>query len=169
MLGLATLAADDRAALRDFQRRTASLQRAVMGAEALVSELGSRLKSMRGAIPLATALDAGVDARARALELELEEISIALSGDKFLASQQETTPPSISDRVLNVVYASWYATAEPTTTQRDAYRHAGEEFAAQLTRLRSIVQEKLPALERELESAGAPWTPGRLPVWSPEP
>jgi len=169
VLGVATLPAADRAALRAFQRRTARLQRAVMGAEALLTELQARLKAIRSAAAETPALDAAVDARARGLELELEEVSIALSGDRFLASQQEPTPPSISERVMNVVYSSWYSTAEPTATQRDAYRYAGEAFAEVLGRLRAMVEERLPALERELEAAHAPWTPGRLPVWSPEP
>jgi hypothetical protein len=168
-LGNATLPAKDRAAVLAFQQKVARLQRAVLGAVALAGELDVRLELVRVALDATPALDAATDARARALELELESISIALSGDRFLRRAQENTPPAIDERVMNVVYASWYTTAEPTRTQLDAYRYAGELFAKELGRLRRLAETDLPAIEAELERAGAPWTPGRIPLWQPEP
>ena len=98
----------------------------------------------------------------------MEKIGIALSGDGFLRARNEADLPSISERVQNVVYSSWTSTAEPTRTQRDAYDIAGEAFGRELARLRSFVEVDLAAVESELERAGAPWTPGRLPVWQLE-
>ncbi|HEX9800977.1 MAG TPA: glycosyl hydrolase [Thermoanaerobaculia bacterium] len=169
VLGNATLAAKDRAAVLEFQLRVARLQRAVLGAVGLAGQLEERLALVRIAMDGAPALDPRLDARARAFELELESIEIALSGDRFLRRRQENTPPAIDERVMNVVYSSWYTTAEPTTTQRDAFRYASELFAAELGRLRQLAETDLPALETELERAGAPWTPGRVPLWQPEP
>ena len=63
------------------------------------------------------------------------------------------------------VDATRLALVKPTATQRDAYRIAGEEFADELTKLRKIMQDELPPLEKAAEAAGAPWTPGRLPEW----
>ena len=168
-LGNATLPAKDRAAVLVFQQKMARLQRAVLGAVALAGELDVRLELVRVALDATPALAPDTDARARALELELESIETALSGDRFLRRAQENTPPAIDDRVMSVVYASWYTTAEPTQTQLDAYRYAGELFAKELARLRQLAEIDLPALEAELERAGAPWTPGRVPVWQPEP
>jgi photosystem II stability/assembly factor-like uncharacterized protein len=169
VVGGATLPARDRAAVLAFQRRTARLQRAVLGAEQLVGELQVRLEMLRKAIPGAPSLEVAADARARELQIVLDEISIALSGDKFLREREENSPPSISERVQNVVYSSWFSTAEPTRTQTDAYRIAGAAFERELARLREVVATTLPALEQELERAGAPWTTGRLPAWKPEP
>jgi photosystem II stability/assembly factor-like uncharacterized protein len=169
LLGQATLPAADGAAVRAFQARTARLQRAVLGAENLVSELADRLALARKAIAETPALDPATDARAHALELELDDLSIALSGDSFLRRLNENTPPSISERVQNVVYSSWFSTAAPTRTQLDAYGIAGGAFADVLAKLRALAEEKLPALERDLERAGAPWSPGRVPEWHLEP
>jgi len=164
-LGNATLAAEDRAAVTAFQRQVAALQRAVQGAEIVVAQLDERLKLVRKAISTTPGLAPELDVEARALALELEEISIALSGDRFLRGQERPAPPSISDRVLGIVFASWTTTAEPTGTQRDGYRWAGEAFAAELAKLRGLAEERLPAPEATLDAAGAPHTPGRLPVW----
>ncbi len=169
VLGNATLPATERAAVLAFQQKTGRLQRAVLGAERLVAETSERLGKIREAIRLTPKLDAVVDQRARALELRLEDIGGELSGDRFLRQRSEPTPPSVSERVEAVVLSSWFSTADPTATQRDAYRLAGERFEEILARLRTIVSIELVELERDLEAAGAPWTPGRLPAWAPEP
>jgi hypothetical protein len=167
--GHATLAAADRDAVLAFQSRVARLQRAVLGAERLVDELEARLGLVRKAIASTPAADPALDRRARAIELELDRISIALSGDSFLRRRNENTLPSISERVQNVVYSSWFATAAPTATQADAYRIAGAAFETELAALAKLYEGDLVQLEREPELAGAPWTPGRLPAWKPEP
>ena len=72
-------------------------------------------------------------------------------------------------RVENIVGGQWYVTSAPTQTQRDGYRYAGEAFEGVLGQLRTLVENDLPALEADLEAAGAPYTPGRkLPDWSME-
>jgi len=167
-LGNATLPAADREVVLAFQARAARLQRAVLGAEHLLAETEERLAKVRAAIRATPALDPGHDRRARELELELEGIAIELSGDRFLRRRSEPTGPSISERIEAVVLSSWYSTSEPTATQRDAYRIAGTAFEGLLARLRALVTEDLAALERQLEAAGAPWTPGRVPEWTPE-
>lgn len=174
VLANTTLPAKDRAEVAAFQQRTGRLQRAVLGAERLVGDLKERLALLRIAAdaPLAAGFAPeaapGIDARLRALELELAKIGIALSGDGFLRARNEADLPSISERIQNVVYSSWTSTAEPTRTQRDAYTLAGEAFERELARLRKFVEVDLAAVEAELERAGAPWTPGRLPVWQLE-
>lgn len=173
-LALASLPAADRSAVLAWQRKTARLQRAVLGAERYVGELEERLALLRIAVDapqagsVAAARNAELDGRLRALELDLKKISIALSGDRFLRARNEADLPSISERVMNVVYSSWASTAEPTTTQRDAYRIAGAAFSGELARLKRFVEAGLAPVEAELERDGAPFTPGRLPVWQAE-
>ena len=41
-------------------------------------------------------------------------------------------------------------------------------FAPVLAGLRDLVEQTLEPLEAEMEAAGAPWTPGRMPTWQPE-
>jgi hypothetical protein len=42
---------------------------------------------------------------------------------------------------------------------------ASSEFSAVIAELAAVLETELPALEAELEAAGAPWTPGRkLPI-----
>ena len=64
-----------------------------------------------------------------------------------------------------VAHAQVYTTSAPTKTERDAYEHAATAFEPVLARMRQIATETLPAVERQLEGAGAGFTPSRLPAW----
>jgi hypothetical protein len=48
----------------------------------------------------------------------------------------------------------------------DSYNIAAAEFADQLAKLHALVEVDLVKLESDMEAAGAPWTPGRVPDWS---
>ena len=45
---------------------------------------------------------------------------------------------------------------------------AADAFEKQLATLRTLLDTDLRALEIAMEKAGAPWTPGRLPIWVKE-
>jgi len=49
------------------------------------------------------------------------------------------------------------------------YAAAAQDFETTLTQLRQLIEVDLNKLEKQMEAAGAPWTPGRIPEWKPEP
>ncbi len=169
-LELATLPAADRGALLEFQKKTARLQRAVLGSARAADEAGTRLDHIQAALretPGAVNGDGLLD-EARALESRLRDLRVDLSGDTVVSGHNEPTPPSIEDRVERIVEGHWASTAAPTLTHRDNYRIASEEFSQLLPQLRTLLDVDLRRLEERLEAAGAPWTPGRVPDWSAE-
>ena len=100
--------------------------------------------------------------------MRLRDLQTKLNGDRTVASRSEPTSPSISGRVQRIVSGQWASTSAPTQTNRDAYRYAAEAFAPLLADLRRLIETDLEKLEREIEAVGAPWTPGRVPRWSPQ-
>ncbi len=164
-LGSASLPAEDKKALLAFQRQTAELQRAILGSQRAVDETSTRLDYVVRAILQAPRADAALLQEARALEDRLHGIDVALSGDDTIRSRSESTPPAIAERIDDVVSGHWTSTSAPTETQREAYRIAGAAFEPVLEDLRRLLEEDLPSLERKLDDAGAPWTPGRVPRW----
>jgi photosystem II stability/assembly factor-like uncharacterized protein len=167
-LGLASMAAQDQASQLAFQRKTARLQRAVRGAAQAVDEARERMKYIQKAILDTPKADVKLIDRARQLDLHLQDIEVKLSGDPTLASRNEPTPPAILDRVENIVGGHWTSSSEATRTFQDDYALAAAEFAPVLEDLRRTVDVDLKGLEDQLEAAGAPWTPGRIPSWKPE-
>jgi photosystem II stability/assembly factor-like uncharacterized protein len=167
-LANATLAARDRTALLEFQRKTARLQRAVMGAARSAEEARDRLDSLKKALLDTPAADPRLSGEVRDLDRRLRDIQVSLVGDPVKGSRNEPVDPSIQDRVQQVVGGHWSATAEATQTHHRSYDIAASEFAPLLEQLRMLVGVDLKRLEDEAEAAGAPWTPGRVPAWKPE-
>ncbi len=167
-LGMSSLSAQDQAAQLAFQRKTARLQRSVLGAVQSVSEAQTRLKLIQKAILETPKADLKLLQQSRALDLRLQDIAVKLTGDPVIAAHSEPTPPAIVDRVQGVVGAHWSTTALATRTFEDDYNIAAAEFAPVLADLRQAIGVDLKNLEDQLENLGAPWTPGRLPSWQPE-
>jgi hypothetical protein len=128
--------------------------------------LKTRVGLIKRAIRETPAAPRGVTDSANILERELGLILRELRGDAILAARNENVPLSIADRVEYLVEAQRFSTSRPTQTQEDAYVIAAGELQTALERLRALVDPTLANLEKDLENAGAPWTPGRLPAWT---
>jgi hypothetical protein len=168
ILGAASLPAPDRAKVLAFEQKTARLQRAVLGSVETAKEAQKRLDGLKKALLETPAAPPALETRARELELTLKDLQTALSGDKVLAKYQEPVPTSIVDRVQGVVHGHWSTTSAPTGTHLRSYEIAAQEFAPVLEKLRTLVETDLKELEAKAETAGAPWTTGRVPSWKAE-
>ncbi len=155
----------DQKALFEFQRKVARLDRAVAGALDAANELSNRLGQLQRAADLTPGVDEKWKEYVRNLEKRNRAILRALRGDEALRARNENTPESISERVGYIVESQRYSLAKPTKTMETNYRIASEEFTAELARLRALIDVDLKPLEKALDAAGAPWTPGRLPEW----
>jgi hypothetical protein len=167
-LGTASLPAGDREELLAFQRQTARLQRAVLGSVRAVGEAQNRITHIKRALDDTPGADPSLAERARKIEMQLADLLVELSGDRTIRRRSEPTPPSIEERVQRIVGGQWASTSAPTQTNRDAYRYASELFRPVLSNLTRLIEVDLAQLELEMDSAGAPWTPGRVPRWSAE-
>lgn len=161
------LTAADAKMLREFQQKAFRLQRAVAGALETANGLTSRLEQIKKALDATPQMDGKWKEVARTLEKRNRDLLRTLRGDSVLRGRNENTPVSVSERISRVVGGVRFALAVPTGTQQDNYRIASEEFAQELATLRALLEGDLRALERALDAAGAPWTPGRLPEWRP--
>lgn len=163
--GTEAMAASDRTALFEFQRKVASLQRAVSGSIEAANNLKTRLAAIKRALQNTPADTKSLMEDASSIESRLELILRALRGDSILAARDENVPPSISGRVNEIVGDQRMSTSRPTQTQIEGYNIAGEEFTSELANLRTLIEVDVGRLEKAMEAAGAPWTPGRIPEW----
>ncbi len=164
--GTSALSAGDRAAQEEFQRKAARLYRAVSGALHTADDVEARLKAIRTALREAPAAEKQLGAAADLIEQTNRGILRALRGDQEMQKRNEPVPSSIDDRVETILEGERFAFAKPTQTHLDDYNIAAGEFAEELGKLRALVEVDLTKLEKDMEAAGAPWTPGRVPEWS---
>jgi photosystem II stability/assembly factor-like uncharacterized protein len=163
--GQELMSSTDRNALVEFQQKVARLQRAVQGTQATANSLKPRLAAIRRALLETPAAPEKLLDDAAALDRRTNEIIRALQGDQALRQRNINLPPSISERVGNIVGSQRMSTARPTQTQIDQYAAAAQDFETALNRLRQLIEGDLARLEKQMEAAGAPWTPGRIPEW----
>ena len=146
----------DRANLVEFQQKVARLQRAVQGASATANALKPRLVAIRRALLETPAAPEKLLSDASALDKRTNEILRALQGDQALRQRNMNLPPSISERVGDIVGSQRMSTARPTQTQIDQYAAAAQEFETTLNQLRQLIEGDLAKLEKQMEAAGAP-------------
>ena len=164
--GAASVNAGDRAAQEEFQRKVARLYRAVAGAVHTGEDVEARLKEIRQALRETPAAEKSLEAAADSIEQRDREILRALRGDEEMQKRNEPVPSSINDRVNAILDGERFSLAKPTQTHIDDYNVAAAEFGEWLGKLHALVEVDLVKLEKNMETAGAPWTPGRVPEWS---
>jgi photosystem II stability/assembly factor-like uncharacterized protein len=160
-----TLPESDRKELAEFQRKVLRLDRGVSGALEVANHLGDRLEQISKALDQTPAAEQKWKDEVRKLIKQNRDILRALRGDVALRARNENTPVSVSERVGSILESARWALAKPTGTQRESYQIASEEFGQELAKLRKLIELDVRELDKALDVAGAPWTPGRLPEW----
>jgi hypothetical protein len=89
------------------------------------------------------------------------EIAATLTGDPVRRRWYAAAPPSVVGRLARIAGGHWDTRQPPTATQRASQEVAREQLERLSAALERLLEVDLPALESELEAAGAPWTPGR--------
>jgi photosystem II stability/assembly factor-like uncharacterized protein len=164
--GQGSMPAGDLAAREEFHRKVARFYRAVSGALHTADDVEARLKSIREAVRDTPAAEKELDEEADAIERSDRLILRALRGDAELQKLNEPVPSSIKDRVEGIMEGERFSLSPPTPNHIRDYNIAVKEFGGELAKLRTLVEVDLVKLEKDMEAAGAPWTPGRVPEWS---
>ncbi|MFH1121932.1 MAG: glycosyl hydrolase [Bacteroidota bacterium] len=167
VLNNTTLPAEDRMALVAFQQKVAGLIGKVQGTENFAEELRERLTTMMQAVHQTPGTSPELQGKISGLLTKVEDILYAFNGKTPRASREENPPAqvSINERLGNLIYAFYSSTSAPTSTHQRSYEILRDEFPPLHALLKQISEADLPAIEDEMEKAGVPSTPGRLPDW----
>ena len=153
----------DREGLMAVQKRAANLFRSVRGASRAQGELKTRIKHLTAAVDLTPSATEQQAQKARELASRLAQLSVLLDGDSTVRARQEPVPWSVSGRTSSLYYAISGSQNRVSGNHLASLDIAEAEYTRVAEQLKSL-QADIRALEAELESAGAPWTPGRIPT-----
>ena len=154
-------AATDFAAATAFQEETSELLRRARAAAGEIGRARDRLRHMRAALDETPAADEDLRGRLKEVAERLAGIAARLQGDPAPRRLNQPGAPSIMGRIRQVAGGHWGTRGEPTGTQRESLAIAREGFDEVVAALRLLLDEDLEGLDREMEAAGAPATPGR--------
>lgn len=150
----------ERAVLVEFERKVSKLERDVSGTIQAAGAAKTRIGFLKRAANETPTANAQFIAQATRFDDEINEITNKLRGGR---ENSDIPPPSLSSRVNTISGTILLSSTRPTETQINQYNLVDAEFKPLLARLKNLVENDLPRFERELEAAGAPLTPGRLP------
>jgi len=159
LLPNATVTPAERARAVAYYRDAQPLQRQVLGDNALMAEVSTRLDAIQRAVEQITKATT-LDAEVRAAIVKLRGIREQLNGDNTAGRYSEPTATSLLGR-LNTALGGGGLNG-PTGTQQQQLEIVKQRFPAIHAALKAFVEGDLMALERKAEAEGAPWTPGRV-------
>lgn len=164
-LGLASLTPNDRNEVLAFQEKCGRLQRALFGARAASSEALKRIQYIKKAILDTPNANPALRTETLRIEKEINDILKEIDGDPILYWRSEPIPLSLNDRVKTQTDV----THGITSTNKQNYDIAANCFEILLPKLKKLLEHDIQSLEKLIEAAGAPWTPGRpIPDWKKE-
>jgi len=148
----------------EFSEKLGKLQKALTATQEAATEAGARLDSIKRAIDAVPSISPKLHESALALQRDLDSINLALSGDRIWRSHNEGVPAAISEHI-QAAANSTRGSSHPTKTSMEQYQIGSDELAVQIPRLKKLIDVDIRNLEKQLDAAGAPPTPGRLPDW----
>ena len=160
-LGNTVMPAKDMEDKAAFQRDIAELGRSMEGASHLLREMNNKMRHIKKAIEMVEAPTEEMMKDYYALDKKLKDLSTKMYGDRIKTQLDIDQPPTPAGRIGWIDYEQKYSTSEPTKTHRESYKIAKEEFMPLLEELQQLAENDLEALEKKLEEADAPYTPGR--------
>ena len=128
---------------------------------AAVNELGQ----MRKAVAKMDVIEEPWLNEIRTVETKIKGLQRRLSGDGLKLQLDMDPTPSVTDRLADLLYERKYSSAEPTGTHMASLAIAQEELVAIVNELQGVLENDLPALRKKLQKAGAPYTPGLIPMF----
>ena len=156
-----TLPAASPAEVSAFQQELFRTRGAVDGARAAIDHTLERLEAIKSALDRSTTADDRLAVEARTLARRLQDLRLAISGVAQREAFGDPGEVSISRRLGVANMGTGFSTHGPTATHRRSLDIAIEKFASVNGALDALIRVEIPALERELDRAGVPWTPGR--------
>ena len=136
------------------------LQRQTSAAGETLDRAESRLELAAVALARSSG-DAALASELHALRQKLYDLEVELGGEPRKNELSVPTPPTIGGRLGVASIGVGFSTYGPTPTHRRSLELAEQGYAAFAPKLKQLVEVEIPAFEKKLEAAGAPWTPGR--------
>ena len=144
-----------------FNRRYAEMQRRAGGARSMLRETATRLSAIRKTLDRSTVEPGEMTEDVRSMERRIAQLQQRLDGNERRGMANDQGPVSISRRLSVVQYGTQFSLHGPNATHLESFDIAKRMLEELETELDQLVGIEIPALERLLEEAGVPWTPGR--------
>ena len=161
-LNNATIKAEDEKAVMAFNKDVAEMRRLSSMVQRYQGDMSNKLRFIKAAFLQTPKLPLSVNNDALALEERLRKVGILMNGDQTLASREFETVPGINGKVFSIIGSLWDISSGPTGSMKKTFTETNSELNKVINEVNAITEE-VSKIEMQLEKAGAPYTPGRMP------
>ena len=144
-----------------FWKETERLNKSITAATKVLSETIKRVALMQNALKRVPAAPGSLDTQLYDLRQELYSIDEKMNGNASKREVGEKTNPTVASRHGFASFGTLYSTYGPTETLKHSMQIAGTQFDELKKELDNVLNVKLPAVEKALMDAGAPWIIGQ--------
>lgn len=147
-------------ATTSFWRELEDINLELSGINIILRENQEKLKQMSIALDRSRSMPGDLDQKLHALSNELMVMAKQLNGDPLRNEVGEKSLPTIGRRVSVAAMGTRNSTYGPTETHQESMNIAKRQLKQLKGDLKSIVNERIPELEKELEKVKAPYVKG---------
>ena len=144
-----------------FWKRVSTLSRSMSAASQSMKETHERLKTLELALDRSRSESGPLDDELDALRTTLDELRETLYGNPTKGELRKPEPPTVSGRLSFAAEGTRDSTYGPTPAHEKNLGLAEQGFEDVRKRLNRLVMQDLPAFEKRLQAAGAPWSSGQ--------
>ena len=144
-----------------FWQEIARLQQATTAASLALENTLKQLDKLQTALSRTTSAPGNLDGELHQLRKAVLALDEKLNGNHSKRQVGEKYNPTIEDRLGVAITGTAFSTYGPTPTHERSLEIAAKQFRELKIELENILNEQLPALERKLKDAGAPWIEGQ--------
>ncbi len=147
-----------------FYQQVRELHQILLGLSAYVDDAQKQIEIMRQMLHNYPKSEIQMAQEAKSINQALSDITFALKGKEAKASWEEIPPAKmpLNRRMQHIVYGSWSSSEGPTESMKQAYNILVEKLPPLLNKAEAIDQ-RIEALQKQMDKIQAPWTPERIP------
>lgn len=139
-----------------FWKEISQLQRLTTASSLSISKTFKKIMILELAISRTPKKLDEIFSQLQSIKMELYNLEEVLGGNKSKDEVGEKSNPTILSRLNKVIGGTSSSTYGPTETHRKIYEIAKKEFAELDQRLKKIVNNEIPTIEKKMFDSGAP-------------
>jgi hypothetical protein len=144
-----------------FWKRVSELSRSVSASAQAMKEAHDRLTKLEQALDRSHSAPGALDDELDGLLTKLDELREALYGNPTKSELRQEQSPTVSSRLGFASEGTRGSTYGPTPAHKENLELAEKGFDSIRAQLNQLIEQDIPAFEKKLRDAGAPWAGGQ--------
>lgn len=157
---------EDKTEILSFSKKLEKLRNASSSMSQYIQYLEERVDYLTKGITTTPSAPLSLLEKVSTIQKELDEVVVQFYGNSSLSKYEFETPNAIYENVGLIIGNMWRVRTSVTNTNKDLYEETGTALEGLVKQVKDL-DGQIESIEKELDSFGVPFTPGRytIPNW----